>query len=1176
MNLRRILIPAVVSLTMLAMVAEARYVFVLPPSGSINPIMVGYNENLQPIGSVAVPAGANQVLTSASGDKAIIISQNGAAGVSFVNVVGGQLSGAVRPLSLDSQIPSAAALLSPDGTKVIVVAGSGPATLYVIDVATETFTTNGKTLIGGSPRDMVVSQDSRYAYLLGPGLLTMVELSTGSVLAQTGIAGQAANSVVNISLSPTGSLFVTSAYMVIEFDSRPPFLEKGRSQTIVHPGKLSFSPDGRYGVTTNELFAGSSVVVLDMQLIGAQPATDPRISVAPITQGGSTALRTEKVQVLSETTALAFVPSVQKMYLLQYPALVVSDINLGGAGVPANVTGYSLSNEFPKVRYLFYNSAGQLFKHDLLTNQSLGSVAGGLSGVAFAAVPSIGPAVQTVPYNNGQTVGPIASAKPYVVRVLDGNGRPVYNSPIAFSSDTAGVLLTNASATTSVDGYASVTATSPAANGAFVVKAQVGALTTTFTSTVVGGTGGGGGGNPGGEVPTSKLTLISGDGQLIQSGFPSSIPLVVKMTATDGTPLAGRTITWTSTPGIQFIGGNTTTVTDGNGLSSMLAYPLTDFSAGVGFVSSSITASSDVGTVSFTMTSYPFQTGPFSAQPTIVLNKPLQQDKQMTAKLGVKQDGAIQVIVVTSGGVGISPGQPIPGIGVSVTTGITDPKLGPVAKCEGGTVLTGADGIANCNLIVEGLTGTSQLTVDVGGARNFPDLRLTVTPGDPGVPVIVQGNNQTGKPGAQLPLALSARISDGFGNLLPGTPVAWEIVTANSVRLFNTINAADSNGMVSTLVQLGPTPGKYDIKVTAAGKVAVFSVTVETVATGFTKVSGDGQPVTPINQAFAQPLVVKVNDAQGAAVAGVTVTWSVSGSATLSGLTTTTAADGTARVTVTAGSVAGAITVTASTTGLPNLSFSLQSRLPGPSIVAGSFANWASAEAGVTPGGLVLITGTGLAPNTQGSTNANLLAGKLPFELAGVTVEFQFTGGSAFAPIYRVSNINGTETVLAQVPFEVTGASVSAVVNVSGGTTTVTGIPVKAISPGVIEDFISGRQAAVVIRSDGLTVTPATPARRGELVRMYAIGLGQTSPAAQTNRVGVPDQLTLAKITIGIDNKGFQALSSYMAENLIGVYEIVFRIPEDAIVGNDRPLGFLVESNGQSVFANGSVISVSQ
>lgn len=1176
MNLRRILIPVAVSLTMLAMVAEARYVFVLPPSGSINPIMVGYNENLQPIGSLAVPAGANQVLTSASGDKVIIIAQNGAAGVNFVNVVGGQFVGAIRTVNLNGQIP-VAATLTPDGNRLLVLSGVAPGELNVIDIATETISATGRVVIGGTPRDLVVSQDSRYAYILGPGLFTVVDIPNGQIANQVGLS--TFQGTVNLSISPTGSVFATAQYLIVEFDGRPPFTEKGRSQTIIHPGKLSFSPDGRYAVTSNELLNGSSVAVLDMQLVGAVPATDPRISVAPIVLGSNTVQKAEKVQVISDTTALAYVSSLQKIFILQYPSLVVSDINLSGVGVPTNVTGYALSNEFPKARYLYYNTAAQLFKHDLLANQSAGSVAGGLSGLSFAAIASLGPASLTYPFNNGQTVGPNAATKPYILRVVDAAGRPVFNTPVTFAADVAGILPANASAVTNLDGYASVIPVSPPTNGAFVVRASVGGITTTFTSTVVGGTGGTGGGDGGGgTTPTSKLSIVSGNGQLIQNGFPSDIPLVVRLTAADGTALAGRTVTWSSSSGIQFSGlASLTSITDANGVASVLAYPLNDFQLGVGYINNTITASSDAGTVSFSMVSYPFSFGSFNPKPTIALNKPLQQDKQMTAKLGVKQDGAIQIVVVTSGGPGVSPGMPIQGVGLSVKTGNTDPKLGPVARCEGNIVLTGADGIANCNLIVEGLTGTTGLIVDVGSATSFPDLRLTVTPGDPGAPTIVQGNNQTGKPGAQLPLALSARISDGYGNLLPGTPVTWEVVTPSSVRLFNTVSIADSNGLVSTLAQLGPTPGKFDVKVKVGTKETVFSVTVEVVATGFAKVSGDGQPVTPINTSFPQPLVVKVQDAQGAAVAGVVVTWTVSGSATLSALTTTTVADGTARVTVTAGSVAGAITVTAATSNLPNLSFSLQSRLPGPSIVASSFANWASGEAGVSPGGLVLISGPGLAPGVQGSTNANLLAGKLPFELAGVTVEFQFTGGSAYAPIYRVSNVNGGESVLVQVPFEVTGSTVSAVVSVSGGTTTVTGIPVKAVSPGVIEDAISGRQAAVVIRSDGLTVTPTTPARRGEIVRMYATGLGQTSPAAQTNRVGVSNQSVLAKVTIGIDNKGFQAQAAYMAENLIGVYEIVFQIPADAIIGNDRPLGFLLEPlSGNPVFANGSVISVGQ
>ncbi|MGC4055193.1 MAG: hypothetical protein QM757_40675 [Paludibaculum sp.] len=149
-----------------------------------------------------------------------------------------------------------------------------------------------------------------------------------------------------------------------------------------------------------------------------------------------------------------------------------------------------------------------------------------------------------------------------------------------------------------------------------------------------------------------------------------------------------------------------------------------------------------------------------------------------------------------------------------------------------------------------------------------------------------------------------------------------------------------------------------------------------------------------------------------------------------------------------------------------------------------SFTNFASGTAEVSPGLLVQITGSGLAPGVSGQVNASILSGKLPLTLQGVTVEFQWAGGSAFAPIYRVANENGVESVLIQAPSEITGTTVNAVVNVSGGSTNVIAIPVSLVSPGVLEDITGSRRAAVVIRSDGYAVTQARPARPGETSRM--------------------------------------------------------------------------------------------
>jgi uncharacterized protein (TIGR03437 family) len=322
--------------------------------------------------------------------------------------------------------------------------------------------------------------------------------------------------------------------------------------------------------------------------------------------------------------------------------------------------------------------------------------------------------------------------------------------------------------------------------------------------------------------------------------------------------------------------------------------------------------------------------------------------------------------------------------------------------------------------------------------------------------------------------------------------------------------------------------------------------------------------------------MVELLDQSNQPVPGITVSWSVAGSATLSAASTITGANGRAQVTVTAGPQAGAITVTASVGTLTPVSFALQSRLPGPAITAQSFRNYAYAtdEPGVSPGNLVILSGADIAKNVNQQAVANLLLGRLPTELKGLTVEFRSGGQSFLAPIYWIVKDQGMEEALIQVPYEITGSSVDVNVSVDGASTLVTGVPVSPLSPGMIEDQIDGRRAAIVIRSDGLVATKATPVRRGETVRLYAIGLGQANPPAETNRVGRPDQAVVATVAVGIDNAGVEVVEAKLAENLIGIYEVFFKIPEDAELG-DRPLGLLaVAPDGAAYYAQGSIIPV--
>ena len=67
---------------------------------------------------------------------------------------------------------------------------------------------------------------------------------------------------------------------------------------------------------------------------------------------------------------------------------------------------------------------------------------------------------------------------------------------------------------------------------------------------------------------------------------------------------------------------------------------------------------------------------------------------------------------------------------------------------------------------------------------------------------------------------------------------------------------------------------------------------------------------------------------------------------------------------------------------------------------------------------------------------------------------------------------------------------------------------------------------------------------------MFAAGLGQTSPAAGTNRAGVRDQNLVATVISGINNKEVvRTVSARMLEGSVGVYVVEMEIPQNAATG---------------------------
>ena len=189
---------------------------------------------------------------------------------------------------------------------------------------------------------------------------------------------------------------------------------------------------------------------------------------------------------------------------------------------------------------------------------------------------------------------------------------------------------------------------------------------------------------------------------------------------------------------------------------------------------------------------------------------------------------------------------------------------------------------------------------------------------------VVTGNNQTGMEKTVLPVPLSVVATDAYASSpLAGAPV--ECVDGGKGGVFTpsatqTTNAA---GTVTYNYQLPPKPTAVTITCSSVGYIS--ALLSETGAVGppatMSLVSGNSQTAQP-NTPLAEPLVVKVVDAHGYGVAGVTVNFTDNGAGgTFVASSIVTGSTGEASAQYTTGAKAGKVTITASTAGVKSLTF---------------------------------------------------------------------------------------------------------------------------------------------------------------------------------------------------------------------------------------------------------------
>lgn len=224
-----------------------------------------------------------------------------------------------------------------------------------------------------------------------------------------------------------------------------------------------------------------------------------------------------------------------------------------------------------------------------------------------------------------------------------------------------------------------------------------------------------------------------------------------------------------------------------------------------------------------------------------------------------------------------------------------------------------------------------------------------------------------------------------------------------------------------------------------------------------------------------------------------------------------------------------------------------------PQFTTAGVTNGASFQSGLSAGALITVFGVNLSNNVHGIAAFNQVP--LPTTLAGTQVMIDGTA----IPLFDVININGTEQISAQAPFEIAGQqSVNLVINNGRAQSSSVEVTTSAAQPGIfLPDGVDG----AFLHTDYSLVTTAKPASPGEVVLLYCTGLGAVTPAGTTGAVASSETLSITNITPTVSVGGASAEISFhgLAPALVGLYQINFTVPTGTPSGR---ASVVVTSNG--------------
>ncbi|MGE5571083.1 MAG: hypothetical protein ACM3S5_18770, partial [Rhodospirillales bacterium] len=225
-----------------------------------------------------------------------------------------------------------------------------------------------------------------------------------------------------------------------------------------------------------------------------------------------------------------------------------------------------------------------------------------------------------------------------------------------------------------------------------------------------------------------------------------------------------------------------------------------------------------------------------------------------------------------------------------------------------------------------------------------------------------------------------------------------------------------------------------------------------------------------------------------------------------------------------------------------------------PAFEPAGVVNAASFEPGISPGGIAALFGSGL------TTVQGIMGGgdPMPRQLLNTSV----TVNGIAAPLFAIAFVNGHEQINFQVPYEIPAGGKATVVVTNSG---VAGAPVEVdvfpVQPGIFTT--DGERAAVLHGLTLVPVTAANPASPGEVIALYATGLGPVDIPVETGALAplAPLSRTALQPLVAIGGMDAAVEFAGLAPLFAGLYQVNVRVPTGVAAGE---LEVVITSGGRS------------